>query len=81
MKNIKTPSAIIPSDFIEERYDRFRECTKLSIVIPYYITNKMGKKEINLIATKFLGRGQRIEVKKDDEYIETFIIDKIKKIS
>ena len=79
MKNIKTQSAIIPKEYIEERYDKFREATKLTIQIPYYITNKTGKKEVNKIATKFLGKGQRINVLYKEEFIETFIITDMKK--
>lgn len=79
MKNIKAQSAIIPKDYIEERYDKFREATKLTIQIPYYITNKTGKKEVNKIATKFLGKGQRINVLYKEEFIETFIVTDMKK--
>lgn len=79
MKNIKAQSAIIPKDYIEERYDKFREATKLTIQIPYYITNKTGKKEVNRIATKFLGKGQRINVLYKEEFIETFTITDMKK--
>ena len=79
MKNIKTQSAIIPKDYIEERYDKFREATKLTIQIPYYITNKTGKKEVNKIATKFLGKGQRINVLYKEKFIETFMITDMKK--
>ena len=79
MKNVKAQSAIIPKDYIEERYDKFREATKLTIQIPYYITNKTGKKEVNKIATKFLGKGQRINVLYKEEFIETFIITDMKK--
>ena len=79
MKNVKAQSAIIPKDYIEERYDKFREATKLTIQIPYYITNKTGKKEVNKIATKFLGKGQRINVLYKEEFIETFIITNMKK--
>ena len=79
MKNIKTQSAIIPKDYIEERYDKFRETTKLTIQIPYYIINKTGKKEVNKIATKFLGKGQRINVLYKEEFIETFIVTDMKK--
>lgn len=79
MKNIKTQSAIIPKDYIEERYDKFREATKLTIQIPYYIINKTGKKEANKIATKFLGKGQRINVLYKEEFIETFIVTDMKK--
>lgn len=79
MKNIKVQSAIIPKDYIEERYDKFREATKLTIQIPYYITNKTGKKEVNKIATKFLGKGQRINVLYKEKFIETFIVTDMKK--
>ena len=79
MKNVKAQSAIIPKDYIEERYDKFREATKLTIQIPYYITSKTGKKEVNKIATKFLGKGQRINVLYKEEFIETFIITDMKK--
>lgn len=79
MKNIKAQSAIIPKDYIEERYDKFREATKLTIQIPYYITNKTGKKEVNKIATKFLGKGQRINVLYKEEFIETFMVTDMKK--
>lgn len=79
MKNVRTSSAIIPREYIEERYDKFRESTKLTIQIPYYITNKTGQKEVNKIATKFLGKGQRINVYLKEEPIETFIITNLKK--
>lgn len=79
MKNIKVQSAIIPKDYIEERYDKFREATKLTIQIPYYVTNKTGKKEVNKIATKFLGKGQRINVLYKEKFIETFIVTDMKK--
>lgn len=79
MKNIKTQSAIIPKDYIEERYDKFREATKLTIQIPYYIINKTGKKEVNKIATKFLGKGQRINILYKEEFIETFMVTDMKK--
>lgn len=79
MKNIKVQSAIIPKDYIEERYDKFREATKLTIQIPYYITNKTGEKEVNKIATKFLGKGQRINVLYKEKFIETFIVTDMKK--
>ena len=80
MKNIKEPSAIIPNQYIEERYDGFREVSKLSIQIPYYITNKTGKKVVNEIAKKFLGKGQRINVQNNGEWIETFYVTKRKNI-
>lgn len=79
MKNVKTSSAIIPNDYIQERYDVFRDPAKLTIQIPYYITNKIGEKVVNKIATKFLGKGQRINVYYKEQPVETFIITNLKK--